>query len=131
MAYLAYKLLNTAADVGSGEFPVSNYDSDMKWSQLTSAKYSDQPLPTVNLDPFFTELVNAGLTVNKFSFLTRRSITRYSSAPDQDPLNKGWFILGGGEEHTELYTCYLSVFGAAIINMGTIDSNKCRCISNV
>lgn len=101
---LAYQSLNNAADAGTADFPISNYDSQYKWLELTSPQYTANPLPTVHLTPFFTELEKAELTPNKFAFMTRRSITHYSTDLATDPLNKGWFILGEGEQHTELYT---------------------------
>ncbi|ABV38171.1 conserved hypothetical protein [Shewanella sediminis HAW-EB3] len=65
--------------------------------------------PEQDLIPYFTALEEHGLTANKFAFYSRRSsihVTNGDLSPQQlanDPLNRGWLILGGGEEHTELY----------------------------
>lgn len=101
---LAYRPENLAADAGTTSFPITQYDSETKWNKLISAKGNSDPLPTLQLPPYFNQLVNAGDIANKFAFMTCRSLTRYSAEPATDPINKGWFILGGGEEHTELYT---------------------------
>ncbi len=88
--------------------------------------------PTQDIVPYFTDLTQQGLTANKFAFYSRRSSVHVSSSAietptsasidaqqlqlqekserknefkqlAQDPLNQGWLIIGGGEEHTELY----------------------------
>lgn len=72
--------------------------------------------PSDDLPPYFNDLTEHGLTRNKFGFYASRSSIHLRSdeiiAPNsageftylgQDPLNQGWLILGGGEEHTELY----------------------------
>ena len=65
--------------------------------------------PKEELKPYFTKLEEQGVSANKFSFVTRRSSIHHS-APNltaeqlkKDPLNQGFFILGGGEEDTDLY----------------------------
>lgn len=80
--------------------------------------------PKRDLTPYFTDLEQHGLTKNKFAFYCKRSSIHTSqpshtspsasadgsTTPQQlaelakDPLNQGWLILGGGEEHTELYS---------------------------
>lgn len=59
--------------------------------------------------PYFDQIEEAGVVANKFAFYTlrswvslRRGTTRAAAAAD--PLNKGYFILGGGEEQNDLYT---------------------------
>ncbi|MEM8641204.1 MAG: pepsin-like aspartic protease [Cyanobacteria bacterium P01_G01_bin.54] len=94
---LAFKSLNTAVKVGSN-YPISRYDTQNQWSKLVY-EYGVE-----HIDPYFTDLKKAGLVENKYAFLTRRSITNQSVDPQNDPLNQGWFILGGGEEYKELYT---------------------------
>ncbi|WP_028766357.1 hypothetical protein [Shewanella fidelis] len=85
--------------------------------------------PTQDIIPYFTELTQHGLTANKFAFYSRRSSVHFTADSNaasfsakksadkaekaaqqahfaqlnQDPLNQGWLIIGGGEEHTELY----------------------------
>ncbi len=65
---------------------------------------------SVNILPFFTDLEGNSVVANKFAFYTHRSMVYYpSESADPNsiisaPLNKGFFILGGGEEQTDLYT---------------------------
>ncbi|CAM4032858.1 pepsin-like aspartyl protease [Shewanella aquimarina] len=100
--------------------------SDAQWHQATEQSFNSEDLrqfkrflrtqPTNDLPPYFSNLTSHGLTPNKFAFFARRSSIHVASqevlvpnsANDfaflgQDPLNQGWLILGGGEEHTELY----------------------------
>ena len=61
--------------------------------------------PRQDLKPYFSELTDAGITKNIFAFYTLRSVATMRSAhPEADPLNKGFFILGGGTEQNDLYT---------------------------
>jgi hypothetical protein len=61
-----------------------------------------------NIEPYFTELESKGLTMNKFAFYTLRSWVRKASANSSaimaDPWNNGIFVLGGGEQETDLFT---------------------------
>jgi hypothetical protein len=61
-----------------------------------------------SVEPYFNALEQHGLTLDKFAFYTRRSLMRNASqnqtANMRDPLNHGWFILGGGEQQRDLYT---------------------------
>jgi len=60
--------------------------------------------PVVDIEPYFSQLEEAGTTPNKFSFYTLRSQVHYGRrAIDRDPWNTGWLILGGGEEYRSLY----------------------------
>jgi hypothetical protein len=65
--------------------------------------------PKQNIKPYFTQLEEQGVSANKFSFVTRRSSVHHHSPElskeelKVDPLNQGLFILGGGEEDTDLY----------------------------
>jgi len=57
------------------------------------------------VEPYFTQLEAAGIVANKFAFYTRRSMANMATGnPATDPLNNGFLILGGGEEHSDLYT---------------------------
>jgi hypothetical protein len=57
------------------------------------------------VEPYFTQLEEAGVVSNKFAFYTKRSMVNMATArPNTDPLNNGFLILGGGEESTDLYT---------------------------
>ncbi len=56
------------------------------------------------LMPYFTQLEELGVVADKFSFYTLRSCPSLAlTDPELDPVNKGWLILGGGEEHKEFY----------------------------
>ncbi len=65
--------------------------------------------PDEAIKPYFTQLEDKGVSPNKFSFLSRRSSIHHHSPEltqqqlQQDPLNQGLFILGGGVEDTDLY----------------------------
>lgn len=56
-------------------------------------------MPKKTLTPFFTQLVDERKAVNKFAFYTRRSVPHAKKRAE----NKGFFILGGGEEQRDLY----------------------------
>ena len=92
---LAFKSLNIAANVGLN-YPISRYDTENKWQGLSSR--------FENIDPYFVDLEKIHLAANKYAFLTRRSSINQSVDPQNDPLNKGWFILGGDKEYTRLFT---------------------------
>ena len=66
--------------------------------------------PEHDITPYFTELEQHKLTANKFAFYSKRSSIHIADNGNsdteqllQDPLNQGFLILGGGEEHIELY----------------------------
>jgi hypothetical protein len=66
-----------------------------------------QKVPQTDVDPYFTDLEKQGIVANKFAFYTLRScsVLGTDDQPDaQDPLNQGFFIMGGGEEQTDLFT---------------------------
>lgn len=71
------------------------------------AKYSYNQIQAgtvIHLEPYFTKLEDAGMVANKFAFYTRRSMVSMARAkPATDPVNNGFLILGGGEEHLDLY----------------------------
>lgn len=58
---------------------------------------------------YFSLMEETGRCANRFAFISRRSSIHYASehidqhALHADPLNQGWLILGGGEEHTQCY----------------------------
>jgi len=56
------------------------------------------------VEPYFTQLEQAGLAANKYAFYTRRSVVHASANPATDPLNNGFLILGNREKTTDLYT---------------------------
>jgi hypothetical protein len=69
-----------------------------------------EALPSAPIPAYFTQLAQNGVVANKFAFYTRRSMVHVTKAEETiaaavaDPLNQGWFILGGGEEQTDLFT---------------------------
>jgi len=65
--------------------------------------------PEQDVKPYFTELEEHKLIANKFAFYSKRSSVHMNQldacmeTQKLDPLNQGYLILGGGEEHTDLY----------------------------
>lgn len=91
---LAYKALNSAYDGG-----MNTYDYYIKGIGTPAGSHRRVELPT-----WFTRLEEAGLVANKFAFYTLRSYSHFGTGdPASDPLNKGYLILGGGKEATDLY----------------------------
>lgn len=81
-------------------FPIENSTVALQRLQsiLNDVRYD-------NIPPYFDQLESQGLTPNKFAFYTLRSFPSFATSnPETDPLNQGFFILGGGEEQTDLYT---------------------------
>ena len=67
------------------------------------------------VEPYFTQLESAGLVANKFAFYIHRSTVNLATTnPATDPLNRGYLILGGGEEMDDLYTGSFQV--ARVVN---------------
>jgi len=75
-------------------------------------------VPQVDVTPYFDELEDNGVVANKFAFYTLRSWVSMRKGSDQavaaDPLNQGVFVLGGGEEQTDLYE-------GAFVNVDVLD----------
>ncbi len=81
-------------------FPISNSTTALQQLQTIFGNLRFDDLP-----PYFDQLEAQGLTANKFAFYTLRSFPSFATAnPETDPLNQGFFILGGGEEQADLYT---------------------------
>ncbi len=65
--------------------------------------------PEADVKPYFTALEEEGVVSNRFGFLSGRSSVYHAEAGltdeqlDQDPINHGVLVLGGGEEQTDLY----------------------------
>jgi hypothetical protein len=81
-------------------FPIANSTTALQQLQtiLENLRFDDIP-------PYFDQLEAQGITANKFAFYTLRSFPSAATGnPATDPLNQGYFILGGGEEQTDLYT---------------------------
>ncbi len=110
---LAYDVLNSAYDLSSyleeqgrkpvtypWPFPVRNTSAAIQQFAGLLERMPDQDLP-----PYFTALANAGIDKNIFAFYTLRSVPSFRSAhPEDDALNQGFFIMGGGPEQSDLYT---------------------------
>jgi hypothetical protein len=60
-----------------------------------------ETMPCEDVTPWFTQLVRQQAVNNKFAFYTKRSTPKCNNP--EDPANLGYFILGGGEEQTDLY----------------------------
>lgn len=116
---LAYQGLNTAFDLRRHltkekisppvtfpwPFSTGGFTSRMKhFSMLVAARDASH----ARVEPYFTALESQGLATNKFAFYVLRSWVRRASARPaaiaRDPMNHGLFILGGGEEETDLYS---------------------------
>ncbi len=111
---LAYNNLNSAYNLASylseqkikpavtypWPFPVENSRAALEQLGTLLSRMPDEDLP-----PYFTALEEANIEKNRFAFYTLRSMLSARSAePASDPLNNGFFILGGGEEQTDLFT---------------------------
>jgi len=57
-----------------------------------------------DLVPYLTQLQKLGVASSIIAFSTRRSFVRAGQGGADDPLNKGWMIVGGGVEATDLYS---------------------------
>ncbi len=93
-------------------FPIANSPAGLARLQsiLDSARYDDIP-------PYFDQLESQGITPNKFAFYTLRSFpSAATNNPATDPLNQGFFILGGGEEQTDLYS-------GSFVNVDVLDDD--------
>jgi hypothetical protein len=89
---LAYKRLNDAYELPGPTIPPKYTYNQIQAGTVTY------------IEPYFTQLEAAGMVANKFAFYTRRSMINMPDGnPADDPLNKGFLILGGGEESTDLY----------------------------
>lgn len=82
-----------------------NYASEYKkptWPTFDHRTIDKQPV--IDIEPYFTQLEENGTAANKFSFYTLRSEIHYGEGHiARDPWNKGYLVLGGGEEYTSLY----------------------------
>jgi len=117
IAGLAYNGLNTAFDLqtylaAKGKhatypwlFPKKSWAAFEKYfSALTELNHVQQ----TTLTPYFDQVEDNGILANKFAFYTLRSWVSFRAGADQaavakDPLNNGVFVLGGGEDQTDLY----------------------------
>jgi len=110
---LAYYGLNYDYDLSAelahrGEkstYPWTLTGTDWKTATRQFDDIVDKTNPTQgSLWPYFDQLEKSGVVANKFAFYTKRSWSSLARKDWQnDPLNHGWFILGGGEEQKDLY----------------------------
>ena len=110
---LAYKGLNQGYNLSayfqqnqlpstSFPWPFSIANSATGLSQLMSLF---QTLQFEDIPPCFLQLQQQVNISNKFAFYTLRSYPSLASeTPESDPVNQGYFVLGGGEEKVDLYT---------------------------
>jgi len=110
---LAYKGLNQGYNLSaffqqhqlpstSFPWPFSVVNSATGLSQLLALF---QTLQFEDIPPCFEQLQQQVNIPNKFAFYTLRSYPSFASlTPETDPLNQGFFILGGGEDKVDLYT---------------------------
>jgi hypothetical protein len=56
------------------------------------------------IEPYLTQLADAGVVSDIISFITRRSFVHVGGGGASDPLNQGVMVVGGGVEETDLYT---------------------------
>jgi hypothetical protein len=106
-------VLNNAYDLSSYLNEHGDTPDTFPWpfpTQNTSAAVQQfaslmQRMPQQDLPPYFTALEAAGIEKNLFAFYTLRSMPSLRTAhPEDDPLNQGFFIMGGGPEQEDLYT---------------------------
>ncbi len=72
------------------------------WPRYDASIIDQQPIVTQK--PYFTQLEEAGTTPNKFAMYTLRSAIHCGQKPNaSNPWNRGYLILGGGEEYRSLY----------------------------
>jgi Eukaryotic aspartyl protease len=110
---LAYNVLNNAFDLTGylrqhgGQAVTYPWPFPVKNTSAAVQKFATfvQRMPEQDLPPYFTALNQAGIEKNLFAFYTLRSVPSSRSAqPESDPLNQGYFIMGGGPEQTDLYS---------------------------
>ena len=89
---LAYAPLDDAFQMPADTWPKRYTDSQIRAGKKTT------------ISPYLTQLAGAEVVSDRISFYTRRSFVHEGGGGVNDPLNKGWMIVGGGEESTDLYS---------------------------
>jgi len=107
---LAYDTLNDAYSLGD-YLKQKNVTPAVTWpwplairntqSAIEQFERFIEAMPHENVTPYFTQLVKQNVVANKFAFYTRRSTPKGNDPAD--PENHGVFVLGGGEEETDLF----------------------------
>jgi hypothetical protein len=97
-AYLTQRYISPAVTY-PWPFPVRNSSAAVqRFAQFLNR------MPQEDLPPYFTALEGTGVIKNLFAFYTLRSVPSARTAdPATDPLNGGFFIMGGGPEQADLY----------------------------
>ncbi len=89
---LAYKALDDAYEKPENTWP---------------AKYSRSAVMRGRrrlIFPYLIQLAHNGVVSDIFAFYTKRSQVHHGAGdPKRDPLNKGWLVVGGGEQCREFY----------------------------
>lgn len=111
---LAYNRLNQATDIS--EFLAQQHpplSTSLPWPFSQCGVDALQQIagilhvyPKQNLTPWFSNIEQHGVVANIFAFYCQRSSIHHTAQEThttQDPLNQGWFILGGGVEQHDLY----------------------------
>ena len=90
--------------------PPNTFPWPFRMNAPTGAAYQQflmflEMLRTDDIPPYFDQLESMGFVTNKFAFYTRRSFPSLATSDAaSDPVNQGWFILGGGEEQNDLFS---------------------------
>jgi Eukaryotic aspartyl protease len=111
---LAFNALNSAYDL-TAYLTSQHVDPPFTYPWLFPVKTSKAALQQVeqflarmteiDLTPYFTALEDSDVSRNIFAFYTLRSTpNNVQPDPENDPLNNGIFVLGGGLDQTDLYT---------------------------
>jgi hypothetical protein len=125
---LAYNGLNAAYDFKSYFAKLGKPQTTYPWPfpgknfKTFSVSFNDliktNNVPEPDITPYFDELEDNKVVANKFAFYTLRSWVSMRAGSEQavaaDPLNQGVFVLGGGEEQTDLYQ-------GTFVNVGVLD----------
>jgi len=113
---MAYDLKNALAKKASPySHPWPYKAKDFKsFNQKFRQLMATHDIPEREVMPYFTELEEQGVIANKFAFYTLRSRTHHATKDKSkaagDPLNNGFFVIGGGEEQKDLYVGGLDAF---------------------
>ena len=115
---LAYHILNKAYDLGT-HLEQENIEpaATFPWpfaiantgEEIRSFKKFLRSHPEQDITPCFTEMEEEGLCGNQFGFAAHRAVVHVASHDptpeqlEQDPLNRGALVLGGGKDVTSLY----------------------------
>jgi len=127
--YLQQQKINPAVTY-PWPFPIKNSNATLNQLEQIFGKLQQDDIP-----PYFDEVESNGITANKFSFYTLRSVPNVGSGNiTQDPLNNGFFILGGGEDQTDLFTgqfVYIDVVDDAWYNtqLNAVQVDGCNAIN--